>query len=125
MSTFINRLSQVRRHLSTRATAICGGGLLTAIVVWIGSAPTAALLQSALASKVKGDQKTAGFDLYTLGNTLASDGLWIVLGLSPLAFVWGAAAMLGGSSGGKHGPTIIGGAILAVVLAAAAKGIAA
>jgi hypothetical protein len=124
--TYINTLSRRARRIDGRnRITLCAGGALTSIVVWLATGPGAAILQSAFAAQthgINGSSSAGGVDLFTTVNKLLGPALWIVLGLAPLAIAWGAGSMI---FNGRHGSTIIGSAIVAVVLVAAAKGIAA
>ena len=125
MSRFTRaRSRRARRICNLGSLAIYGGGALTAAVVWLGTSQVAAILHKAFpaAQSFNNSQQTGNVDLFTAVDNLLGPALWIVVGIAPLAMAWGAGAMM---FGGKHGPQIMGAAIVAVVLVAAAKGIAA
>jgi hypothetical protein len=125
MSTYINTITERVRRLDARQVLVLSlGCVIVAFVTWVAIAHGAAILQGAFSSQTKGINGTSGaggFDLFSTVNKLLGPALWIVLGLAPLAFAWGAGAML---FNGRHGGQAMGGAIIAVVLVAAAKGIA-
>lgn len=122
--TFIRGLSGLRRRLCTRANvALCGGGVMTTFVAWLGTSQVAAILQKATGQSLSsGKIDGKGTNIFDVVDGLLGPGLIIVVALAPLAIAWGAGMMI---FGGKHGPQIMGGAVVAVVLVAAAKGIAA
>jgi hypothetical protein len=123
VSTFTSGLFQLPAKILQRSQiALYGGGLLSAMAVWLGTSHTAAILQSATGQTGKGNLGGGGPDLFSVVNGLLGPALIIVVALAPLAIAWGAGMMI---FGGKHGPQIMAGAIVAVVLVAAAKGIAA
>jgi hypothetical protein len=123
VSTYINTLSGHIRRVGRRgAITLGGGGALTTLAVWLATSRTAEILQQATGETGKGTLTGSNTNLFTLVNGLLGPALIIVVALAPLAIAWGAAAMI---FGGRHGPQIMGSAIVAVVLVAAAKGIAA
>jgi hypothetical protein len=124
MSTIKRSTSRLLRGLRDRGRlALYGGGALTAALVWLGTTRTAAILQSATQQKnSSGKIGGQGPNVFDVVDGLLGPGLIIVVALAPLAIAWGAGMMI---FGGKHGPQIMGGAVVAVVLVAAAKGIAA
>jgi hypothetical protein len=112
------------------------GGVLTAAVVYAGLAQ-AFILQSATgagdcdlpadASQGETDAlptecETLNMKIFDVVDQLMGPALWIVVALAPLTIAWGGGMML---FGGKHGPQLMGGAVVAVVLVASAQGIAA
>lgn len=120
--TFTRVVSQRGRRLCTRANlALCGGGVMTTLVAWLGASRMAAILESATGA-TNGQIGGQGSNIFNVVNGLLGPGLIITVALAPLAIAWGAGMMI---FGGRHGPQIMGGAIVAVVLVAAAKGIAA
>jgi hypothetical protein len=111
--------------LRGRATAaLATRGALVSAVVWVAASHSAAILQAATSSAggKKGHASLGGFNFVPLVSDLTNYALIVVVGLAPLAIAWGAGSML---FGGRHGPQIMGGAIVAVVLVAASHGIAA
>jgi hypothetical protein len=132
MRTLLSSIAGGRRKLQNRLDLVLyGGGVVTSMLVWAGTSPTAKILQNATAghrcdsgdsSCTGGSDPNSTFDLFNFVNNLLGPALWIIVGLAPLAMAWGAGAML---FGGRHGPQIMGGAIVAVVLVASARGIAA
>ena len=94
---------------------------MTTLVAWLGASRMAAILESATGA-TNGQIGGQGSNIFNVVNGLLGPGLIITVALAPLAIAWGAGMMI---FGGRHGPQIMGGAIVAVVLVAAAKGIAA
>lgn len=123
MSRTTHSLARVGRRLLNRSALILGGGgTLTAVMVWLGTSRPAAILQSATGTAGQGQLGGQGPDIINVVNNLLTPGLIIVVALAPLAIAWGAGMMI---FGGRHGPQIMGSSIVAVVIVAAAKGIAA
>lgn len=122
MTTYSSTLSAPWRKASNRIWAlVCGGGAVTALAVWVATSPTAAILQQATHTQGKGNIMNSGTDIFDVVNRLLGPALIVVVALAPLAIAWGAGMMI---FGGKHGPQIMASSIVAVVLVAAAKGIA-
>jgi hypothetical protein len=123
MSTTMHSLFRVGQRLFGRSVLILGGGgALTAAMIWLGTSRPAAILQSATGTAGQGQLGGQGPDIINVVNGLLTPALIIVVALAPLAIAWGAGMMI---FGGRHGPQIMGSSIVAVVLVAAAKGIAA
>jgi hypothetical protein len=59
--------------------------------------------------------------IWSVVDKLLTPALWIVVALAPLAMAWGGGMLM---FGGKNGPQIMAGAVVAVVLVASTKGIA-
>jgi hypothetical protein len=116
-------LQRARQLRSRPAVALLGGGALTAVAVWLATSPMAAILEQATGnSEASGQLGGQGPNIIVVVNNLLGPALIIVVALAPLAIAWGAGMMI---FGGRHGPQIMGGTIVAVVLVAAARGIAA
>ena len=127
----MHRSTSLRKAARTAATAAAGAGLLCLGAVLAAGGPPARVLLRATGKG--GGEDGASWegisdfgDLVRLANNLTDAAMIPVIAIAPLAAVAGAFALLigGGGRQGSGGVKLIGGAIGAVVVVAAAKGLA-
>jgi hypothetical protein len=122
VTSHINKISERLRGARRGPFLAAGAGsMVSALMVWLATGPGAEILQQATGTSGQGQISGSNTNIFTLVNNLLGPALIIVVALAPLAIAWGAGAMI---FGGRHGPQIMGSAIVAVVLVAACKGIA-
>lgn len=115
IETSDERKEAVNQSRSSKALA---GPLLAAAALAAGGGPSW-ILRDAVTGE---GNDVGGVDVVGIVDNLMGPALLIVLAICPLAIAWGAGSMM---LGGRHGPQLMVGALLAVIITAAAKGIAA
>src|SRR5207248_4500040 len=109
MRTGVSASSDVNVAINSQRVGrmlLAGAGIL---MVGVLMAVHPAILQSATGSSGHGNIALGGTDIFTIVNQLLDPALWITVAIAPLAIAWGAGAMM---FGGRHGPQIMGSAIV-------------
>jgi hypothetical protein len=127
----MHRWTSLRKAARTAATAAAGAGLLClGAVLAIGGPPAQVLLKATGEGNGDDGGSWDGIsdfsDLVSLADNLTDAAMIPTIAIAPLAAVAGAFALMigGGGRQGSGGVKLIGGAIGAVVVVAAAKGLA-